>query len=119
MSPMKPRKRYQCTIEDCNKSFYQKTHLEIHTRAHTGVKPFVSLLQTSTPKSGLNASCRSAKNQLADSASLSSVTLRPTSDDTPASDLTSATFATRRLRSEATCVPTRLCTPRRSPSPAS
>jgi uncharacterized Zn-finger protein len=26
----------------CNKSFYQKTHLEIHVRAHTGAKPFVS-----------------------------------------------------------------------------
>jgi len=28
-------------MPDCNKSFYQKTHLEIHTRAHTGIKPFV------------------------------------------------------------------------------
>ena len=28
----------------CNKSFYQKTHLEIHVRAHTGAKPFVSYL---------------------------------------------------------------------------
>ena len=36
----KPRKRYQCTIPNCNKSFYQKTHLEIHIRAHTGAKPF-------------------------------------------------------------------------------
>src|SRR5205823_2978033 len=39
----KPKKRYQCSIPGCNKSFYQKTHLEIHTRAHTGVKPFVSV----------------------------------------------------------------------------
>lgn len=39
--PSKARKRYQCSMPDCNKSFYQKTHLEIHTRAHTGVKPFV------------------------------------------------------------------------------
>jgi len=38
----KSRKRYQCGLPDCNKSFYQKTHLDIHTRAHTGVKPFVS-----------------------------------------------------------------------------
>lgn len=38
----KPKKRYQCSMPDCHKSFYQKTHLEIHTRAHTGVKPFVS-----------------------------------------------------------------------------
>ncbi|EAT83537.2 hypothetical protein SNOG_09345 [Parastagonospora nodorum SN15] len=39
----KPRKRYQCHMPDCNKSFFQKTHLEIHIRAHTGAKPFVSL----------------------------------------------------------------------------
>jgi uncharacterized Zn-finger protein len=38
---MKTRKRYQCSMPNCNKSFYQKTHLEIHTRAHTGVKPFL------------------------------------------------------------------------------
>ncbi|KAF2866523.1 zinc finger protein-like protein OZF [Massariosphaeria phaeospora] len=37
----KPKKRYQCSMPNCNKSFYQKTHLEIHTRAHTGIKPFV------------------------------------------------------------------------------
>lgn len=37
----KARKRYQCSMPDCNKAFYQKTHLEIHTRAHTGIKPFV------------------------------------------------------------------------------
>ncbi|KAL6704645.1 DNA-binding transcription factor [Coniothyrium glycines] len=36
----KPRKRYRCSIPNCNKSFYQKTHLEIHIRAHTGAKPF-------------------------------------------------------------------------------
>ncbi|KAF2457069.1 hypothetical protein BDY21DRAFT_385934 [Lineolata rhizophorae] len=38
---VKSKKRYQCSIPDCQKSFYQKTHLEIHTRAHTGVKPFL------------------------------------------------------------------------------
>lgn len=38
----KPRKRYQCNMPGCSKSFYQKTHLEIHVRAHTGAKPFVS-----------------------------------------------------------------------------
>jgi len=37
-----PKKRYECTIKGCDKSFYQKTHLEIHARAHTGVKPYVS-----------------------------------------------------------------------------
>ena len=37
----RPKKRYLCEIPACGKSFYQKTHLEIHTRAHTGLKPFV------------------------------------------------------------------------------
>jgi hypothetical protein len=37
-----PKKRYECSIKGCDKSFYQKTHLEIHARAHTGVKPYVS-----------------------------------------------------------------------------
>ena len=36
------KKRYHCTIGNCGKSFYQKTHLDIHERAHTGVKPYVS-----------------------------------------------------------------------------
>ncbi|KAL5375572.1 hypothetical protein PMIN06_006280 [Paraphaeosphaeria minitans] len=33
-------KRYVCTILECGKAFYQKTHLDIHRRAHTGDKPF-------------------------------------------------------------------------------
>ncbi|KAK5134859.1 hypothetical protein LTR08_006091 [Meristemomyces frigidus] len=37
----KARKRYSCDVEGCEKAFYQKTHLDIHTRAHTGVKPFL------------------------------------------------------------------------------
>ena len=37
------RKRYQCNVPGCGKSFFQKTHLEIHMRAHTGYKPFVSI----------------------------------------------------------------------------
>ncbi|ORY17696.1 hypothetical protein BCR34DRAFT_583545 [Clohesyomyces aquaticus] len=37
----KSKKRYQCSMPNCHKSFYQKTHLEIHTRAHTGIKPFL------------------------------------------------------------------------------
>ena len=40
-SANKPKKRYQCDVPDCGKAFYQKTHLEIHTRAHTGIKPFL------------------------------------------------------------------------------
>lgn len=36
------RKKYQCSVPSCSKVFFQKTHLEIHVRAHTGAKPFVS-----------------------------------------------------------------------------
>lgn len=36
----KVKKRYECEFEGCNKSFFQKTHLEIHTRAHSGDKPY-------------------------------------------------------------------------------
>lgn len=35
-------KRYRCNISGCDKAFHQKTHLEIHIRAHTGQKPYVS-----------------------------------------------------------------------------
>ena len=37
----KVKKRYECEFEGCNKSFFQKTHLEIHNRAHSGDKPYV------------------------------------------------------------------------------
>lgn len=40
-SANKAKKRYSCHMTGCGKAFYQKTHLEIHTRAHTGIKPFV------------------------------------------------------------------------------
>jgi hypothetical protein len=36
------KRKYVCTLPNCGKSFAQKTHLDIHTRAHTGDKPFVS-----------------------------------------------------------------------------
>lgn len=51
------RRRYPCKIQPCTKVFTQKTHLEIHTRAHTGYKPYVcctgSGMFIPTIKSGL------------------------------------------------------------------
>ncbi|KNG79870.1 C2H2 transcription factor (Azf1), partial [Aspergillus nomiae NRRL 13137] len=35
------KRKYVCTLPHCGKSFAQKTHLDIHTRAHTGDKPFI------------------------------------------------------------------------------
>ena len=37
----RPRNKYQCSLHSCGKVFFQKTHLDIHVRAHTGYKPFV------------------------------------------------------------------------------
>lgn len=39
---LRSRKKYECTLPGCQKTFTQKTHLDIHMRAHTGIKPFVS-----------------------------------------------------------------------------
>ncbi|KAG7410325.1 Asparagine-rich zinc finger protein AZF1 [Fusarium oxysporum f. sp. raphani] len=35
------RKRYCCDGPNCHKRFTQKTHLDIHCRTHTGIKPYV------------------------------------------------------------------------------
>ena len=37
----KARRKYPCKVQSCTKVFTQKTHLEIHMRAHTGYKPYV------------------------------------------------------------------------------
>ena len=37
----KSKRRYPCRTSSCAKVFTQKTHLEIHMRAHTGHKPYV------------------------------------------------------------------------------
>ena len=37
----KARRKYPCKVQSCAKVFTQKTHLEIHMRAHTGYKPYV------------------------------------------------------------------------------
>jgi len=34
------KKQHKCTIPGCDKAFRQKTHLDIHARVHTGIKPF-------------------------------------------------------------------------------
>ena len=43
-SVTRSRKKYQCDVPSCAKHFFQKTHLDIHMRAHTGHKPFVRTL---------------------------------------------------------------------------
>ncbi|KAK0720857.1 hypothetical protein B0H67DRAFT_487052 [Lasiosphaeris hirsuta] len=44
-SKQQDRKRFFCEIPGCNKSFTQKTHLDIHLRAHTGEQPYTCKLE--------------------------------------------------------------------------
>ena len=39
----KPKKKWVCDGPNCNKSFVQKTHLDIHRRTHNGAKPYVRI----------------------------------------------------------------------------
>jgi hypothetical protein len=75
-----PKKRYECSIKGCDKSFYQKTHLEIHARAHTGVKPYVSTSLLSIVREiteeGANINSSYAKLRGAINASRNEVILR-------------------------------------------
>ncbi|KAJ2968699.1 hypothetical protein NQ176_g9054 [Zarea fungicola] len=41
LADSKPKKKWVCDGPSCNKSFVQKTHLDIHRRTHTGAKPYV------------------------------------------------------------------------------
>ncbi|KAJ2778021.1 hypothetical protein H4R18_004842 [Coemansia javaensis] len=34
------RRRFVCTVAGCGKVFYQRAHLNIHIRSHTGYKPY-------------------------------------------------------------------------------
>ncbi|QUC18491.1 uncharacterized protein UV8b_02732 [Ustilaginoidea virens] len=38
---LKPKKKWVCDGPSCNKRFVQKTHLDIHRRTHTGLKPYI------------------------------------------------------------------------------
>ncbi|KAJ2740965.1 hypothetical protein GGI20_005507 [Coemansia sp. BCRC 34301] len=34
------RRQFVCTVPECGKVFYQRAHLNIHIRSHTGYKPY-------------------------------------------------------------------------------
>jgi hypothetical protein len=57
-----PKKRYECHIGECRKAFFQKTHLEIHIRAHTGAKPYVRF-SIPLPDNSLPHQTTTSKNQ--------------------------------------------------------
>ena len=40
-SRIRSKKQHKCPSPGCTKSFRQKTHLDIHARVHTGIKPFL------------------------------------------------------------------------------
>ena len=60
----KSKRRYPCRISSCAKIFTQKTHLEIHMRAHTGHKPYVRQFEIGCKLDMLMRSCnRPAKKR--------------------------------------------------------
>lgn len=124
-SPKGGKKRYQCTIENCTKSFYQKTHLDIHERAHTGVKPYVSnthfllhnLVTNTLVQPCKEPGCGRSFSQLgnlkvseySNSSTESRLTLnsRHTSDGIPENVHTTAKSVAKDSPNAATCAPTR------------
>lgn len=85
----KSRKRYRCSTTGCDKAFCRKAYLEIHSRVHTGVKPF------------------SARSRLAVNASVSRVTAKPMKEDTRVNDRITAIFVASPLDNMETCEHTR------------
>lgn len=54
----KSKRRYPCKTSSCTKVFTQKTHLEIHMRAHTGHKPYVRPFEATWKLGMLNKNAR-------------------------------------------------------------
>jgi hypothetical protein len=106
----KPRKKWVCDGPSCNKRFVQKTHLDIHRRTHTGLKPYIctkdncglTFSQRGNLKVG-TVRCNWDKPSL-----LMSITpARLICVVTREKSLTLAAFAARRLHSVATFDPTK------------
>ena len=97
------KKTYKCDIASCAKHFFQKTHLEIHMRAHTGYKPFVSIDTGLTRYMVLTCCVASfARSHHAANAFRNWETSRPMSDGTQASDHIRAMRAASDSHREAT-----------------